>query len=367
MASKASGPLAGVRVLEMAGIGPGPFACMLLSDLGADVLRIDRPPAKQVQAAHRGPDTTNVTLRGRATLHADLKQTADRDRVLSLAANAHVLVEGFRPGVMERLGLGPDECLARNPALVYGRMTGWGQDGPLAHSAGHDINYIALTGALHAIGPREGKPVVPLNLIGDFGGGALYLAFGIVSALLEARASGHGQVVDAAIVDGTLSLMGMVYGRLAAGAWRDERGANLLDGGAAWYDTYETADGKYISIGAIEPQFYDDLCARMGLPAPERGGERASAEDLRALFLTRTREQWCELLEGTDACFAPVLGLTEAAAHPHNVARRNMVELGGVLQPAVAPRFSRTPGAIQSPPGVPVESGEARAQRWLDG
>jgi alpha-methylacyl-CoA racemase len=366
----ARGPLAGVRVLEMAGIGPAPFACMLLADLGAEVLCVERPAVGR--APHHGPDATNVVLRGRPALAVDLKQPAGRDRVLALAARADILVEGFRPGVMERLGLGPEPCLAANPRLVYGRMTGWGQDGPLAAAAGHDIDYIALTGALHAIGPADGKPLPPLNLVGDFGGGALYLALGVVSALHEARGSGRGQVVDAAIVDGTLSLMGMVFGRLAAGVWRDERGANLLDGGTPWYVTYRTADGKHIAVGAIEPQFYEELCRLTGLAdapdaqarhAPE--GRRQLARQLEALFLRRTRDEWCTLLEGSDACFAPVLSIEEAARHPHNRARGNLVEVGGVVQPAPAPRFSRTPGAIQSPPGRPAESGEARAARWL--
>jgi alpha-methylacyl-CoA racemase len=367
----ASGPLRGIRVLEMAGIGPAPFACMLLADLGADVLRIERPAAGEGEPAHRGSSRHIVTNRSRPALELDLKREADRQRALQLAANADVLVEGFRPGVMERLGLGPDACLAANPALVYGRMTGWGQDGPLAQVAGHDINYIALSGALHAIGPA-GKPVPPLNLVGDFGGGALYLAFGIASALLEVRRSGRGQVVDAAIVDGSLSLMGLVLGRWAAGVWQDERGANMLDGGAPWYDIYETADGKFVAVGAIEPQFYEELRRRLGEDLPDaqqrldRAGWPALRQRLAAIFARRTRDEWCALLEATDACVSPVLGLAEVAAHPHNRARANLPALDGIVQPAPAPRFSATPGAIQSPAGAPAESGSARAARWLD-
>ena len=264
--SVAQGPLKGLRIVEMAGLGPGPFACMLLSDLGAELIRIERPTAVDIEGSGRGH--RQVFHRGRPGLALDLKQQAERDRAMALIARADALVEGFRPGVMERLGLGPEPCLQANPRLVYGRMTGWGQDGPLAQSPGHDINYIALTGALHAIGPRDGKPVVPLNLIGDFGGGALYLALGLVSALLEARSSGRGQVVDAAIVDGTISMMGMIYGRMAEGLWQDQRGSNLLDGGAPWYDSYQTRDGKFIALGAIEPQFYDELCRLAGIEAP---------------------------------------------------------------------------------------------------
>jgi alpha-methylacyl-CoA racemase len=367
----ASGPLRGIRVLEMAGIGPAPFACMLLADLGADVLRIERPAAAEGEPAHRGSSRHIVTNRSRPALELDLKREADRQRALQLVAHADVLVEGFRPGVMERLGLGPDACLAANPALVYGRMTGWGQDGPLAQVAGHDINYIALSGALHAIGPA-GKPVPPLNLVGDFGGGALYLAFGIASALLEVRRSGRGQVVDAAIVDGSLSLMGLVLGRWAAGVWQDERGANMLDGGAPWYDTYETADGKFVAVGAIEPQFYEELRRRLGedLPDAQQRLDRADWPALRqrlaAIFARRTRDEWCALLEATDACVSPVLSLAEVAAHPHNRARANVQALDGIVQPAPAPRFSATPGAIQSPAGAPAELGSARAARWLD-
>jgi alpha-methylacyl-CoA racemase len=369
---QAKGPLKGVRVVELAGIGPAPFACMLLADLGADVIRVDRPGAAQVAGAGRG--NRQVLHRGRPVLSLDLKQAPERDRLLALVRQADALVEGFRPGVMERLGLGPDTCLGANPRLVYARMTGWGQHGPLALAAGHDINYIAITGALHAIGPRHGRPMPPLNLVGDFGGGALYLAFGVVSALLEARGSGQGQVVDAAIVDGTLSLMAMMYSRMAEGLWHDRRESNLLDGGAPWYGTYETADGKFVAVGAIEPQFYEELRQRAGLAAeglPDAkarlspGTWDAQCERLARLFKQRTRDQWCALLEGSDACFAPVLGMNEAPLHPHNQARQNMVQLDGSLQPAPAPRFSRTPGAIQPTAGPGAESGEERAARWL--
>jgi alpha-methylacyl-CoA racemase len=362
----AAGPLRGVRVLEMAGIGPAPFACMLLADLGADVLRLDRPAAARAEAAHRGAGKFVVPERGRPTLEMDLKSDEGRAEALRLVAAADVLVEGFRPGVMERLGLGPQECLRANSRLVYGRMTGWGQSGPLALAAGHDINYIALTGALHAIGPAA-KPVPPLNLVGDYGGGALYLAFGIVSALLEARSSGQGQVVDAAIVDGALSMMAMALGRHAAGLWRDERASNLLDGGAPWYDTYETADGGFVAVGAIEPQFWEELRVRIGPDLPDanerqdRAGWPALRDRLAAIFRTRTRDEWARLLEGTDACVSPVLSLAELQSHPHNARRENLVTRDGVVQPAVAPRFSRTPGAIQED----VESGEGRRGRWL--
>jgi alpha-methylacyl-CoA racemase len=367
------GPLKGIRVLEFPAIGPAPFACMLLADLGADVLRIERPPAKAQHMAYRGEGKYVVTTRGRPALPLDLKAPQDRERALKLAAAADVVVEGFRPGVMERLGLGPDALLAANPALVYGRMTGWGQDGPLAMAAGHDINYIGLGAALHAIGPRDGKPVPPLNVVGDFGGGSLYLAFGIVSALLEARSSGRGQVVDAAIVDGSLSLMAMAFGRWSAGLWEDRRASNMLDGGMPWYDTYECADGKAVAVGALEPQFYEELCTKLGedLPGVEEREKPEVRERLRAqltaIFKRRTRDEWCALFDGSDACVAPVLSLSEVAAHPHNRARANVLDIDGVVQPAPAPRFSRTPGAIQSPAGTEAESGNARESRWLAG
>jgi len=345
-----SGPLAGVRVLEIAGIGPGPFCGMLLADMGADVLRIDR-----LAAADLGlplPTQYEVMSRGRRSIALDLKNPQAIAMVLDLAARADVLIEGFRPGVMERLGLGPEPCLKRNPRLVYGRITGWGQDGPLAEEAGHDINYIALSGALHAIGREGDAPLPPLNLVGDFGGGAMYLAFGVACALFEARACGKGQVVDAAMVEGAASLMAMFYGRAAAGDWRDRRGVNVLDGGAPWYDTYETADGKHVAVGAIEGRFYAALIERMGLANAGLPGqhERARWPELRAVFAktfkSKTRDEWCKVMEGSDACFAPVLSLAEAPAHPHNRARGAFVEIAGVVQPGPAPRFSRTPGAV---------------------
>ena len=370
--STAQGPLKGVRVLEFPAIGPAPFACMLLADLGADVLRLDRPPEKAQQVAYRGSGKHVVANRGRPALPLDLKSPEGRQRALQLVAKADVLVEGFRPGVMERLGLGPDACLAANPALVYGRMTGWGQDGPLALAAGHDINYIALAGPLHAIGPR-GKPIPPLNVVGDFGGGSLYLAFGIVSALLEARGSGRGQVVDAAVVDGSASLLAMAFGRWSAGVWEDRRAANMLDGGMPWYDTYECADGRHVAVGALEPQFYEELRAKLGGDLPDaREREKPELREalrakLAAIFKGRTRDEWAAVFGDGDACVTPVLSMAEVASHPHNRVRGVVVEIDGVPQPAPAPRFSRTPGAIQSAAGDEPESGEAREQRWLAG
>ena len=342
----ASGPLADLRIVEFAGIGPGPFASMLLADMGADVARIDRP-----SAATRDP--RDVTGRGRRHLTLDLKQPEGVESALQLTDVADALIEGFRPGVMERLGLGPDKVHARNPRLVYARMTGWGQAGPLAQAAGHDINYIALAGALGAIGPAE-KPVPPLNLVGDYGGGALYLVVGMLAALIEAKNSGRGQVVDCAMCDGAASLLSIFFTLLARGQWEERRASNLLDGGAPFYGTYECADGGFIALGALEPQFYETLCRLAGLDAPEfrERSDRKRWPQLRqkmqAVFKTRTRAQWCEILEGSDACFAPVLGLREASTHPHMVDRKTFLEREGVLQPAPAPRFSRTPSAIQA-------------------
>lgn len=342
----ASGPLTGLRVVEFAGIGPGPFAAMLLADMGADVVRIDRPGAAE-------PDKRDVTGRGRRNLVLDLKQHDGVETALRLLDAADALIEGFRPGVMERLGLGPDAVLARNPRLVYGRVTGWGQSGPLAQAAGHDINYIALAGALGAIGPVE-KPVPPLNLVGDYGGGALYLVVGMLAAALEARRSGRGQVVDCAMCDGAASLLSIFFTLLARGQWEERRGSNLLDGGAPFYGTYECADGGFIAVGALEPQFYETLCRLAGLDDPEfrERGDRKRWPELRqkmqAVFKKRTRAEWCAILEGSDACFAPVLGLREASTHPHMAHRDSFVEVDGVLQPAPAPRFSRTPSAIQA-------------------
>lgn len=348
------GPLKGIKVIELAGIGPGPFCGMLLADMGAEVIRVDRATG----GGRRGKD---ILTRGRKSIAVDLKNPAGREVVLKLCEGADALFEGFRPGVTERLGLGPEDCMARNPKLVYGRMTGWGQEGPMAQAAGHDINYIALAGALHAIGSKGGKPVPPLNLVGDFGGGGMVLALGIVCAMLEAQKSGRGQVVDTAMVDGAAILMAMFYSMAAGGAWKEERGTNLLDGGAHFYDTYETSDGKYISIGSIEPQFYALLVEKAGLDAAEFSEQMNPArwpaykDKLTAVFKTKTRAQWCELMEGSDVCFAPVLSLAEAATHPHNVARATFRELDGVVQPAPAPRFSRTQPVLTTGSRIPGE------------
>ncbi len=348
------GPLTGVRVIEIAGIGAGPFCAMMLADMGADVVRVDR--ASAVRGGDPEDPPRDLLNRGRRSIGIDLKSLEGVETVLSLADGADALVEGFRPGVAERLGIGPQDCQARNPRLVYGRMTGWGQDGPYAGAAGHDINYIALAGALHGIGRRGEAPVPPLNLVGDFGGGGMYLAFGMVCALLEAQSSGRGQVVDAAMVDGAASLMTLFFGMAGAGLWSGERGTNLLDTGAHFYNVYETADGGYISLGPIEPQFYAELRERLGLHGPEwdQQMDRAAwpelTDELAAVMSQRTRAEWCELLEGTDACFAPVLSPAEAPEHPHNRERGTFVEVAGTLQPGPAPRFSRTPGAIRRPP-----------------
>jgi alpha-methylacyl-CoA racemase len=343
------GPLDGLRVVEFASIGPGPHCAMLLADLGADVLRIDWPGGN----GWNNP----VVDRGRAALTIDIRTAEGRDRSLLIIDKADVLIEGNRPGVLERLGLGPDTALARNPRLVYGRMTGWGQDGPLARAAGHDINYIALPGALSAFGHRDGNPVAPLNLVGDYGGGALYLAVGVLAGVIEARSSGRGQVVDVAMCDGVASLLSLFFSLKARGVWDDaRRGANLLDGGAPYYRAYECADGLHVSIGALEPQFYATLCKLAGLedPATRDRNDKTHWPDLthkmEAVFKRKTRAEWCEILEGSDACFAPVLTMTEAPAHPHLAGRRTYVDVEGVLQPAPAPRFSRTPSAIASPP-----------------
>lgn len=342
------GPLSGLKVVEFAGIGPGPFCGMLLSDLGADVVRIDRKGQGRASPA-------DITARGRRSIGLDLKNPASIETCLKLMESADAVFEGFRPGVMERLGLGPDVALKRNPKLVYGRMTGWGQFGPYANAAGHDMNYIAITGALHAIGTND-KPIPPLNLVGDFGGGALYLAFGLLAGVLNARQTGQGQVIDCAMSDGAASLMAMFYGFKASGMWKEERRANLLDGGAHFYDTYQCADGKWISIGSIEPQFYALLLEKTGIndPAFAAQMDRGSWNDLRDklahVIAQKTQAEWCEIMDATDVCFAPVLDLDAAPKHPHNVARQTFVELGGVVQPALAPRFSATPGEIQGPP-----------------
>jgi alpha-methylacyl-CoA racemase len=351
------GPLNGVRVVELGGIGPVPFAGMLLSDLGADVVRIDRTIAGPFGAWSE--PRFDILARGRRSVAVDLKNKQGREVVLRIVERADALIEGFRPGVAERLQLGPTECLGCNERLVYGRMTGWGQEGPLASTAGHDIDYIALTGALHAIGSRGGGPAVPLNLIGDFGGGALYLALGVVSAVLHARVSGQGQVVDAAMVDGAGSLMAAIYGAHAIGFWRDERGSNLLDGAAPFYRVYETADRGYVAVGAIEPQFYAALVRGLGLDAASLPGQldRDSwgevADRFAKIFRGKTRDEWCEVFSGTDACVAPVLSLGEAPTHEHARARRAFVEIDGVPQPAPAPRFSATQCGPPSPPVRP--------------
>lgn len=356
------GPLRGVRVVELAGIGPAPFAGMVLSDLGADVVRVDRP--RRAQPDELGV-VTDVLGRGKRSIAVDLKADGARDLVLRLVESADALIEGFRPGVTERLGIGPEPCCARNPRLVYGRMTGWGQDGPLAGAAGHDIDYIAVSGTLSLFGRRGQRPVPPVNLVGDFGGGGMLLALGVVSAVFEASRSGRGQVVDAAMVDGAALLAAMIWGLHGAGEW-GERGTNLLDTGAWYYEVYETADGKFISLGSLEPQFYAEMLDRSGLAADVDGGgpvpdpaDRASWPGMRdrmaALVRTRTRDQWCRLFEGADACFAPVLDLNEAPAHPHNLARGTFVEVAGVVQPAPAPRFGGTPTAPPTPAPRPGE------------
>jgi alpha-methylacyl-CoA racemase len=367
-----SGPLHGVRVVELAGIGPGPFAAMMLADMGAEVIRVDRPGGA-------GPGLGRVADRdllgrGRRSVAVDLKHPEGRAVVLDLVRGADALLEGFRPGVTERLGLGPDDCWAVNPRLVYGRVTGWGQDGPNAPYAGHDIDYIALTGALHGIGRTGEPPVPPINLLGDFGGGGMFLAFGVVCALLEAGRSGTGQVVDAAMVDGTAVLTTFVHALRHMGMWSQERGRNLLDTGAAFYEVYECADGRFLAVGALEPQFYATLVELTGFQAPDDGGDRMDParwpehkQAWAALFRTRSRDEWCALLERTDACVAPVLSWSEAPQHPHLAARRTFVEHEGVVQPAPAPRFSRTPGAISRPPARPGEhSDEVLAELGLD-
>ena len=348
------GPLAGLKIIEIAGIGPGPFCAMMLADMGAEVIRVDR--AQSVMGGDPAAPPADVLNRGRRSIGVDLKNPDGVEAVLSLIETADGLIEGLRPGVMERLGLGPDAALARNPKLVYGRMTGWGQDGPYAPSAGHDINYIALAGALEPIGRRGEAPVPPLNLVGDFGGGGMLLAYGLVCGLLNAQRSGEGQVVDAAMVDGAAVLMTMFHAFRAMGIWEDERGTNLLDTGAHFYDVYETSDGKYVSIGSIEPQFYAELLRLTGLEAEDlpyqhdKGEWPALKVRLAGIFKTKTRDAWCEVMEGTDVCFAPVLSLAEAPQHPHNVHRGTFVELNGVVQPAPAPRFSGTPATVARPP-----------------
>jgi alpha-methylacyl-CoA racemase len=357
-----TGPLAGLRVVELAGLGPVPHAAMVLADLGADVVRVERPAA--------GPDgrARDQMLRSRTRVEADLKDPADRERVLALAGCADVLLEGFRPEVAERLGLGPGDCFERNPRLVYGRMTGWGQDGPLAPRAGHDINYLSLTGALHAVGRAGERPVPPLNLVGDFGGGSMLLLTGVLAALWERGRSGRGQVVDAAMVDGVGVLLQMAWSLRGLGMWSDQRGRNLLDGGAPFYDTYECADGRYVAVGAIEERFYQQLLDGLGLAQdalPDRddpAGWPELRDRLSAVFASRTRDEWAKAFEGTDACVTPVLRFDEVAGHPHTAARGGIVELDGVQQAAPAPRFSRTAPA---PPTVPAAAASADLDRVL--
>ena len=342
------GPLAGLKVVELQGIGPGPYCGMMLADMGADIIRVDRSSSVGADAGGR----VDILARGRRSIAVDLKQAEGVETVLRLIEGADVLIEGFRPGVTERLGLGPDVCLARNPRLVYGRMTGWGQSGTMAHAAGHDINYIALSGALHAIGEAGGKPVPPLNLVGDFGGGGMFLAFGIMAALYERERSGKGQVVDAAMTDGSAVLMNAIFGIMQTGQWKD-RGSNLLDSGAHFYNTYETRDGKYISVGSIEPQFYALLLEKSGLGEdPDLPRQMAREQwpalktQLAKIFRARTRDEWDEIMLGTDICYAPVLDFEDARRHPHNVARSTFVEVDGVAQAAPAPRFDRTPPQV---------------------
>ena len=362
------GPLHGLKIIELAGIGPCPMCAMLLAELGADVVRVDRvtDPGLGIDMA---PEY-HLLNRSRPSIAVDLKHPGGVETVLRLVDGAEALIEGFRPGVTERLGLGPEDCAARNPRLVYGRVTGWGQEGPLARAAGHDLNYIALTGALDAIGRRGGPPTPPLNLVGDYGGGALYLALGVVAALYEARESGQGQTVDAAMIDGVASLMTSAYALRAAGISDGPRGENVLDSGAHFYDVYETSDGRYVSIAPVEPKFYAELLDRIGLEpddAPHsanRADWPASKARLAALFRTRTRDEWRDILEGTDACFAPVLGMDEAHRHPHNAARGTFVERDGIVQPNAAPRFDRTPGAIRCSPPAPGSGTGAVLADW---
>ena len=359
---KPQGPLKGVKVIEFVGLGPAPFCAMMLSDMGADVVRIDRPGAM-------GGGAGDIMGRGRRSVALNLKDEGELALCRKMIGQAAIRLEGYRPGEMERLGLGPDVALKENPALVYGRMTGWGQFGPLAHAAGHDLNYISITGALGAIGPKE-KPAIPLNLVGDFGGGAMYLGFGVLAALTHARTTGEGQVVDAAIVDGAVSLMASQHQLISAGLWDTQRENNLLDGGCHFYSVYECADGQHVSVGPLEPEFYALLCEKLGVDMGEHPndwtgkGWEAGKEAFTAIFKQKTRDEWCELLEGTDACFAPVLNYEESAAHPHMVERGTYQELDGFRHPAPAPRFSRTPGAIQGPAPVPGSDRDDVLKSW---
>jgi alpha-methylacyl-CoA racemase len=365
------GPLDGVRIVELAGIGPAPFCAMLLSDMGAEVIRVDRAANAGRDIGREGEDPRfGLLQRGRRNIAVDLKNPAAIDAVLRLIDQADGLIEGFRPGVMERLGLAPELCLERNPKLVYGRMTGWGQDGPIAHTAGHDINYIALSGALYSIGEAGGPPVPPLNLIGDFGGGALYLAMGVLAGIISARGTGKGQVIDCSMVEGSASLMMMMYGALAAGAWKEERGSNRTDGGAHYYHVYETKDGEHVAIGSIEPQFYALLLQHTGLEGERLPDQidRTSWFDMQRrlarIFKEKTRAEWTAIMEQTDICFAPVLRMSEAFEHPHNVHRQSFVEVDGIKQPGPAPRFLGTPARVQRPPARVGEHTEAILKDW---
>src|SRR5688572_17493972 len=357
------GPLSGIRVLEFESIGPAPFAGMLLADMGADVLVVDRPDTTDLGLKRER--WYDVMMRGKRSVTLDLKKNAAS--ALELVSKADALIEGMRPGVMERLGLGPDVVLKRNPRLVYGRMTGWGQDGPLAPRAGHDINYIALTGILHAIGRKGEAPVPPLNLVGDFGGGGMLLGFGVACALIEAARSGKGQVVDAAMVEGASLLAAMFAGFLKTGSWSETRGDNILDSGAPWYNVYETKDGKHVSIGSIETRFYEELLQKLGVPDLGQH-DRARWPEMKALFArtfkSKTRDEWCKVFEGSDACFAPVLSWSEARRDAHNASRKSFIEVKGVVQPAPAPRFSRTPGAVRRAPPERGEGGLAALADW---
>jgi alpha-methylacyl-CoA racemase len=360
-----SGPLSGIKIIELAGIGPAPFTCMMLADAGAQVLRLERAPAGAVEAgeefAKSGAGSYwDLLNRSRSSVGIDLKNPDALELVLGLVEQADGLIEGFRPGVAERLGVGPEECLARNKRLVYGRMTGWGQDGPMASMAGHDIDYIAIGGALWSLGRADSAPVPPLNLVGDFGGGGMLLAFGMVAALLEAARSGEGQVVDAAMVDGAASLMTMIHAFHRHGLWNDERGANMLDTGAPFYEVYETSDGKWMAVGGIEAQFYAELLRGLGLEGDSSFPSQMSRDQwatmkarFAEIFKSKTRDEWSAIFDGTDACVVPVLSPWEAHLHPHNVARSTFVEVNGTVQPAPAPRFSRTPSAISKPPSPP--------------
>jgi alpha-methylacyl-CoA racemase len=358
------GPLQGIRVLEFESIGPAPFAGMLLADMGADVLVVERPA--ETDLGLKRERRHDVMMRGKRSVTLDLKRKTGTEVVLQLVSRADALIEGMRPGVMERLGLGPDEVLRRNPKLVYGRMTGWGQDGPLAPRAGHDINYIALAGVLHAFGRKGEAPVPPLNLVGDFGGGGMLLAFGVACGLIEAARSGRGQVIDAAMVEGASLLAAMFAGFLAAKSWSEERGTNILDTGAPWYNVYETKDGKYVSIGSIEGRFYEELLRKLDVPdlgQQDRGRWPEMKTLFEKVFRSKTCDEWCKVFEGSDACFAPVLSWSEARRDPHMVFRKNFIETAGVQQPAPAPRFSRTPGAVRR---VPPERGEGGRQALAD-